>query len=50
MARKKKYNIEEDSEMQEMFKEYFALREWWQNEQEKMAVLKKSKEVKHDTH
>ena len=37
MARKKKYNIEEDSEMQEMFKEYFALREWWQTEQEKIT-------------
>ena len=50
MARKKKYNIDEDLEIQKMFKEYFVLRDWWKIEKQKIESQKKKKEIKYDTH
>ena len=40
MARKKKYNIDEDLEIQKMFKEYFVLRDWWKIEKQKIISVR----------
>lgn len=45
MGRKKKYNLEEDEELQKLFTEYRELRQWWDAEKHNFEA-KKVKKVK----